>query len=90
MLQVSDPFHDKFIQIRRENDEKAQTLEERITLIRGLVKDPAIELEPGSVPVQEVRRINVKIDLFGASIGVTTFSHIFQKCLKFRHFPVGP
>lgn len=87
MLQIADPLHDEFIEVRRKDDQKAKTLEKGIALICRLVKNSPIELEPRRVSVQEVGRINVKIDLLGASIGVTPFSHVFKKCLKFRHFP---
>jgi hypothetical protein len=81
VLQITNPLHHELIEVRGENDQKAQTLKQWIPLIRGLVKNATIELQPRNIPIQEVCGIDVKIDFFGSSTRTSAFSHSIQICV---------
>ena len=61
-LEPGDPDHVVLVQIRAEDAEELDALEERHRLVLGLLEHPAIELEPGQLAVDEwgvVRRHRV-------------------------------
>ena len=48
-----DALHHELVEIRREDREEAEALEQRRSLVRRLVEHAAVEFEPAEIPVQE-------------------------------------
>ena len=64
-LEPGHPDHVVLVQIRAEDGEELDALEERHRLVLGLLEHPAIELEPGQLAVDErgvVRRHRVRAE----------------------------
>ncbi len=53
LFQAADPFHEKFIQVRRGNGQEFQALQKRDPAVLGFGQNPAVELEPGQLAVQK-------------------------------------
>ena len=54
LLQTRDPDLEKFIQIRADDAEKLQAFEERVGLVKRLVKHPLVEFQPAQLAVDEI------------------------------------
>ena len=55
LAQTSDAHHEELIEVGRGNRQEAQLLEERMVAVRGLLEDPAVELQPGQLTVDEAQ-----------------------------------
>jgi hypothetical protein len=84
VLEITDPLHDEFVEIVRENNQEPQSLEERISFIRCFSEHPSVKLQPGEIAVEKMRRIHVEINFFRRPRGQSSFAHKFTFCLKFR------
>ena len=62
LLKPPDPFHEKLIDIRADDSQKLQPLQQRIIDVLCLGQNPTIKLQPGKLPIQVILRI-LKIKL---------------------------
>ena len=67
-LDAGDAHHEEFIEVVGGDGEEAHPLENRMALIGGLFKHPAIEVQPGQFAVDEAFRARPQT-LFGRGIG---------------------
>ena len=51
IIQASDTYHKKFIQIARKNCDKLHTLQKRHTIITRLLQHPLVKTQPGQLSV---------------------------------------
>ncbi len=51
--QTSDTDHEEFVEVIGRDRQEAHLLEQRVVMIRGLFKHPAIEFEPGQFAIDE-------------------------------------
>ena len=57
LLEAGDAHHEEFIEIRRDDRQELEPLEDRQRCIRRLFQDPRIELKPRELAVEEQLRI---------------------------------
>src|SRR5580765_2905492 len=50
-LEPGDADHEELVQVRAEDGKELDALEQRDRRVLGLLEDPAVELEPGQLPV---------------------------------------
>jgi hypothetical protein len=55
--EVGDADHVELVQVRAEDREELHSLEQRVTLVERLVEDPAVELQPAQLAIDEQRMI---------------------------------
>src|SRR6266550_1724073 len=56
--QARDANHVELVEVRAENREKFQSLEERIAFVERLVKNSRVEFEPAQLAIDVERRIS--------------------------------
>ncbi len=76
LLEPGDAHHEELVEVRSDDGEELEALEQRNRLVFGLGEDAPVELEPRELPVQvEVRRAEVGLHNASAVLAVLGRRH---------------
>src|SRR5262249_61307485 len=53
LTQALGPLHEPLVEVGAEDRQELQPLQQRRSIVQGLVQDPLVELEPAQVTIQE-------------------------------------
>src|SRR5262249_59018023 len=53
LTQALGPLHEPLVEVGAEDRQELQPLQERRSIVQGLVQDPLVELEPAQVTIQK-------------------------------------
>src|SRR5262249_46321887 len=52
-LETGDAHHEEFVEVVGRNGKEADALEQRVTLVRRLFENAAVEMQPGQLPIDK-------------------------------------
>ena len=88
LLQAADADHEEFVEVRGEDRQKLDALEQRHVRVAGLVEDAAVEFEPRQITVDVERRV-VQIDRGRVASHAHSLALPSQEGILCRRPPMG-